>query len=884
MSKEIILRDYQDKVVNETRKRLSEGIKHLMVQLPTGGGKCLAKGTKILMFDGTTKKVENLKPFDLLMGVDSTHRTVKSVCNGFEDMYKINPVKGDSFTVNESHILSFKISGKSDDYTICGNQRFKGGDIANVKLINYLNSSKTFKHRAKIWRTDVDFMQTYDLPIDPYFLGLWLADGNSKKISFTFHNNDVEIIDFLYDFHQNIRKEYNSKNSHNYHFRKHSHLDKIFNELDLFSNKHIPHAYKISSRTERFEILAGILDGDGHLHHSGFDWISVSEKLCDDVMFLCRSLGFSCYKSAEEKRCANTDKWNIYYRLNICGNTDKIPTKLLRKKAKPRKQKKDVLVTGVKSVECLGNGQYFGFELYENDKLFMLSDFTVTHNTIIFSYISQNAIPKGKKVLILTDRTELLTQAGGTLGHFNINPYMIKAGAKIIDHRKSCFIAMSQTLRNRINKPEWQGWITKEIDIVIIDEAHIQEFNYIFESGLLDDKIVIGFTATPSRSGKMRQLGLDYERMVRGPQVKELVNKGYLVNCDIYDCGSPSMENVSINSKTNDYNYNSMANAFDKPNLYAGLLKNYEKYTPGQKMIVFCCNVKHAIKTCISFAEKGYQVKFVTSKKSKPKKPPQEATEGKKQKYLESLKAFEYYEENYSKFSGSRKTVINWFSKTDGAILVNVDMLTKGFDEPSIEVVALYRATKSITLYLQMIGRGSRINEGKPNFTLFDFGGNVQRLGSYEQNREWSLWHEEKKGGGGVPPLKDCGLTNKGKPIIGSGNVKNGCKRLIPISLDLCPFCGFKYPEKDPAKEIELELAKITDENGVSIKVKSFRQMSHYELKKYREIKEHHMAWLWRQLWMRGGESELRKFASYDSWNPSTTNRAVMFCKQKFRS
>ena len=70
--------------------------------------------------------------------------------------------------------------------------------------------------------------------------------------------------------------------------------------------------------------------------------------------------------------------------------------------------------------------------------------------TIIFSYIAQNAIPKGKKVLILTDRDELLKQAGGTLSDFNINPYFIKAGAKIIDHRKSCFIAMYQTDRKSV--------------------------------------------------------------------------------------------------------------------------------------------------------------------------------------------------------------------------------------------------------------------------------------------------------------------------------------------------------------------------------------------------------------------------------------------------
>lgn len=502
--------------------------------------------------------------------------------------------------------------------------------------------------------------------------------------------------------------------------------------------------------------------------------------------------------------------------------------------------------------------------------------------TVIFSYITQNAIPKGNKVLILTDRTELLTQAGGTLNQFNINPYYIKAGAKIIDYRKNCFIAMSQTLRNRINKKEWSDWILNHIDIVIIDEAHIQEFNYIFESGLLDKKIVLGFTATPQRSGKMRQLGLDYEKIIRGPQVKELINLGYLVNCDIYDCGTPSMSDVSINSRTNDYNYNSMAKVFDKPNLYAGLINNYEKYTPNQKMLVFCCNVSHAIKTVIKFAEKDYPVKFLSSKKSKPKEPKKDATQGRIEKYNESVKDYQFYEKNYKRYSGSRKSVLEWFKNTPNAILINVDMLTKGFDEPTIEVVALYRATKSMTLYLQMIGRGSRIHESKSNFTLFDFGGNVQRLGSYESNREWSLWHETKKGSGGIPPLKECGITSKGRDIPGAGNIKKGCKRMILASAKLCPFCGFKYPERNKEQEIELQLAKIKDKNGVSIKVKSFNDMSFYELKKYREIKHHKMAWLWRQLWMRGGEKELRGFANFDRWSPSSFKRALMFCRQKY--
>ena len=333
--------------------------------------------------------------------------------------------------------------------------------------------------------------------------------------------------------------------------------------------------------------------------------------------------------------------------------------------------------------------------------------------TIIFSYISQNVVAKDKKVLIITDRSELLLQAGGTIKKFDLNPYYIKAGSKFIDHRKSVFIAMSQTLRNRIDKPEWIEWITKDVDLIIIDECHIQEFNYLFESGLIDDKRVIGFTATPVRTGKMRQLGLDYDRMVRGADVKDLISRNYLVNCDTYDCGSPSMDGVSINANTGDYSNDSMFKKFNSSTLYSGLLKNYEKITPNQKMIVFCCNVEHAINTALEFSKKGYPIKFIASKKGTPKQPSQNATQGEIERYKERLRVFNVYEDNYNKFSGTRKKILNWFKETPNGILVNVDILTKGFDEPTIEVVTLYRATTSLALYLQMIGRGSRISESK---------------------------------------------------------------------------------------------------------------------------------------------------------------------------
>jgi superfamily II DNA or RNA helicase len=508
--------------------------------------------------------------------------------------------------------------------------------------------------------------------------------------------------------------------------------------------------------------------------------------------------------------------------------------------------------------------------------------------TVIFSYIALSAAQKDKKVLILTDRDELLKQAGGTMKKFGLNCAYIKAGSKFIDYRKNIYVAMSQTLRNRIKLKEWRDFILNDIDLIIIDEAHIQEFNYLFEDGILDTKTVLGFTATPSRSGKMRQLGIDYEKLIRGAEPKNLIDLGYLLNCDLYEFPTPDMKGVTMNSNTGDFNELSMFKRFDKPTLYQGILSNYEKHTPGQKMLVFCCNVEHAIKTAIQFQEAGYNARFVCSEKAEPKALKtkdlfgNDVKQGDVERYNESMKSYLFFKENYAKYSGTRKQIFDGFAENKFKILINVDIATKGYDCPDIEVVAIYRATNSMTMWLQMLGRGSRLSKGKEFFTVFDFGGNKQRLGGYDDNRDWSLWHETRKEGGGVPPLKECGITNTGKEITSSNDIKKGCKRLILASYQLCPFCGFKYPDKKEAKEVELVLADIKDDNGVSLSVKSFDKMSWDELSLYREIKKHKMPWLWRQLFIKGGEAELRSYASSKNWSRSVTDQALNYCKNIF--
>lgn len=507
---------------------------------------------------------------------------------------------------------------------------------------------------------------------------------------------------------------------------------------------------------------------------------------------------------------------------------------------------------------------------------------TGSGKTVMFSYIAKRSAEKEKKVLIITDRTELLTQAGGTIEKLEMNPFYITAGTTFIDKTKTIYIAMAQTLRNRISNQYWADFIKNEIDLIIIDEAHVQEFNYIFQSNLVEDKFIIGFTATPIRSGKMTQLGVQYSSIVHGQPIKKLINKGYLVNCDIYDCGSPDMSGVSMNRAKGDFSESSMFKKYDNAKLYKGLVNNYLRLTKGQKMIVFCCNVEHAIKTTKELNKNGISAKFICSKKAPPREP-RKWDQANEAIFKDKFKSYQLYQNSFHEFSGERDDVFNGFKNNEYKVLVNVDIATKGFDCPDIEVVSLYRATMSLSLYLQMIGRGSRTAPGKTHFTVFDFGGNKSRFGPYDVDRDWGLWHEEVKSGGGVPPMKICGEDSKFNKIKGAATVKDGCNRLILAAYKICPFCGFKYPVKDNAKDVELMLSEIVDEHGVSIKNKDPGNMDFNELRQYRAIKKYHVNWIYRILWKRGGEKAIMEYAIFDEWKRSRTRYVIRDCSTRYK-
>ena len=148
-----------------------------LLEIPCGRGKCLAKGTKILMYDGNIKSVEDIIVGDVIMGDDSTPRNILSTTSGVEQMYDINlDINNETYRVNESHILSLK---SISDY----NNVIKNGSIIDISVKEYLELPSKLKDILYGYKVGIEFNKV-NIETDPYLFGYWLINNNkvySKK-------------------------------------------------------------------------------------------------------------------------------------------------------------------------------------------------------------------------------------------------------------------------------------------------------------------------------------------------------------------------------------------------------------------------------------------------------------------------------------------------------------------------------------------------------------------------------------------------------------------------------------------------------------------------------------------------------------------------------
>lgn len=319
--------------------------------------------------------------------------------------------------------------------------------------------------------------------------------------------------------------------------------------------------------------------------------------------------------------------------------------------------------------------------------------------TVIFSEIVRRYLEKhDKKVVVLTHRIELCKQTSAMLEGFQVKNKIINSKIKELpdQHDYSCFVAMVETLKNRLNDELLH--ITN-VGLVIIDEAHYNSFRKLLSS--FPNSFILGVTATPLSSNIKLPMNENYQELIVGDTIESLIEKGFLARATTYsyDVGLGSLK-VGING---DYTVKSSDDLYSNMVMQEKLLHAYTEKSLGKKTLIFNNGINTSLYVLSTFRAAGFQIKHLDNTC-----PPEE-----------------------------RKDILRWFRNTPDAILTSVGILTTGFDEPTVETVILNRATKSLTLYFQMIGRGSRKLANKDTFTVIDLGNNAARFGLWSEPVNW---------------------------------------------------------------------------------------------------------------------------------------------------
>jgi len=319
--------------------------------------------------------------------------------------------------------------------------------------------------------------------------------------------------------------------------------------------------------------------------------------------------------------------------------------------------------------------------------------------TVVFSEIVRRYIKYyNKKVVILTHRIELCKQTSKMLSGFGVNNKVINSKVKELPDQDDyqCFVAMVETLNNRLNDDQMQ---LRDIGLVVIDEAHYNSFRKLFK--FFNHCFILGVTATPLSSNIKLPMHDNYEKLIVGDDISTLIKNGFLAKAETYsyDVELNTLK-IGING---DYTVKSSEALYTNTQMLSKLLYAYEEVSKGKKTLIFNNGINTSREVYYSFKKAGYNIKHLDNTASKQE----------------------------------RKETLKWFKETPDGILTSVSILTTGFDEPTVETIMLNRATRSLTLYFQMIGRGSRILEDKSSFQVVDLGNNIARFGPWDQHVDW---------------------------------------------------------------------------------------------------------------------------------------------------
>jgi superfamily II DNA or RNA helicase len=668
------LRDYQQDAVDRC---LAEG--RGIVWMPTGSGKCLGYGTPVLMFDGSIVPVEEVFRGEQLMGPDSKPRRVLSTTRGYGNLFRIIPVKGNPWVCNDAHVLTLVHTST--------------GEVTDVPLNEYLDWPRSRKHLWKLFSTGADFTpRSTALPIDPYFVGVWLGDGRRDLTQgVQVSKPDLEILNAVRVVADRWGLKVRVSRSNpcpTYRIVTEGRRNDLKRKLmELFpggshDERKIPHEYLTASRWERLELLAGLLDTDGHLHAGCFELVQKDTGIADGAAFLARSLGFRV-----TERVKSVPGYGQYRRLGILGEVSRIPTRIHRKKASPRKQRKNVTRTGFR-VESCGQGSYYGFTL-DGDGRFLLGDFTVTHNTECMV-----ALVKAVRTpwLFVAHREGLMEQAAAR--YEKRTGY---AAGRIGDgqwHEQRFTCATYQTLHAQRENPRTRA-LLKRVKGFIGDEAHTTPADTFMEVAMSTSNAYFrfGFSATPLARGDRRSLNTlaAFGPVIYRKKAGPLIKAGLLAR--------PKIRMVPLHH--DEGSFSTYAKAYKRlivESSTRNLLLLRMLKTAKKPAMLFVKQLKHVRSLCAQARHLKMDVEIVDGSDKGP----------------------------------VRRSRLAALERGDLEAIICTSVFQEGIDVPCLRSVIVGTAGKSAIAAVQRLGRGMRALEGKDTFELWDI---------YDLGNKWMAKH-----------------------------------------------------------------------------------------------------------------------------------------------
>lgn len=316
--------------------------------------------------------------------------------------------------------------------------------------------------------------------------------------------------------------------------------------------------------------------------------------------------------------------------------------------------------------------------------------------TVIFADIARKFIEHELSVLVLVHRVELVSQAAEKLAQATgLEVGRITAGTKV-DPQSRLNVAMIQTLSRRRHLPE--------ADLLIVDEAHHAVAGTWQK--LLDRypfAYVLGVTATPCRNDG-RGLKSNFDTLVTGTSISYLIEQGHLCPAHIFQ----PLETIDTSDLTihgGDYNPHGLQEAIEDSLSPQSLLDAWRAYAPDKRTIVFTAGVEFSQNIASHYRQSGVSAEHLDG--TTPTK--------------------------------ERQAILDRFRAGETTVISNCGILTEGFDLPSIEAIQCVRPTRSLSLWLQIVGRALRPAEGKSHAIIIDHTDNWQRLGLPDDDRQWSL-------------------------------------------------------------------------------------------------------------------------------------------------